>query len=167
VSVTNDTRVCVPLNEKTLGDLTAATLKAADAADFVELRVDGLLPQELTGASAKLENLINSISRQVILTFRSSEEGGYRPLTKTQRRAFWHEYVKSNAALFDIEMDLVAELTNSQGNEQPDWSRVIRLLAMGTVTADAIDGALGRREQRSAPEALAGPWWSLVLSAAS
>jgi len=125
VSFTNDTRVCVPLNEETLGDLTAATLKAADAADFVELRVDGLLPQELTGASAKLENLINSISRQVILTFRSSEEGGYRPLTKTQRRAFWHEYVKSNAALFDIEMDLVAELTNSQGNEQPDWSRVI------------------------------------------
>jgi len=125
LSFINDTRLCVPLNEKTLSELTAATIKAADTADLIELRVDGLLPQELPQFSAKLENLINGISRPVILTFRSSEEGGYRPLTKTQRREFWYEYVKSNAALFDIEMDLVAELTNSEGNDQPDWSRVI------------------------------------------
>jgi len=125
LSLNNDTRLCVPLNEKTLSELSAATMKVADTADFVELRVDGLLPHELTGSSAKLRNLINSISRPVILTFRSSEEGGYRLLTRTQRRAFWHEYVKSNAAMFDIELDLVAELTNSERNDQPDWSRVI------------------------------------------
>jgi 3-dehydroquinate dehydratase/shikimate dehydrogenase len=125
LSFNNETRICVPLNEDTLSGLTAATVRAADNADLIELRLDGLQPQELRDVSTKLKNLINSISRPVILTLRSSEEGGYRPLTKTQRQTFWQEYVESNAALFDIELDLVTELTNSDGDDQPDWSRVI------------------------------------------
>ena len=123
MSSDNQTRICIPLNEKTYRALTASARKATAIADMIELRVDGLESVELD--SPTLEGLIATIPRPVILTFRATEEGGYRLLTKSERRAFWLNNFDSHAAFFDIETDLVDELISLDANTQPDWSRVI------------------------------------------
>ena len=124
MSFSHDIRICVPLNEKTLSALAAATVKAAGIADLIELRADGLEPEQLDDP-AQLQALIKRSSQPIVLTFRATEEGGYRSLTRAQRRAFWDEHLQTDTPLFDIEFDLVAELTTRDGSVQPDWSRVI------------------------------------------
>ena len=124
MSSKNNSCICVPLNETSLRALRSAAAKATTVADLIELRADGLDAEQLDDP-AQLKNLVDIISRPVILTFRSSEEGGYRSLTRAQRRSFWQEHLRTNAALFDVELDLVTELTTLDGNEQPDWSHVI------------------------------------------
>ena len=124
MSSNNNTRICVPLNERTLSELRSSAAKATTVADLIELRADGLDSEQLDHPS-QLRNLVDTISRPVILTFRSSEEGGYRSLTKAQRKSFWQEHLRTNAALFDVELDLVKELTTLDGDDQPDWSCVI------------------------------------------
>ena len=118
-------RICVPLNEKTLSGLTVSTAKAAEVADLIEFRLDGLERGELEGSISRLSDLIAKTQRPVILTLRSDKEGGYRSFTLDQRIAFWDQLFDLNAAFFDIEGELVAEFTNRDENDQPDWSRVI------------------------------------------
>jgi len=114
-------RVCVPLNERTLSTLASACVAASDVADIIELRLDGLEPGELS--PSKINHLINSLPRPVILTLRPSEQGGYRSLTIQERITNWRDLFNTDAAFFDIESDLVSELVTHE--DQPDWSRVI------------------------------------------
>src|SRR5215510_11891139 len=85
----NDTRICVPVKEKTFPAFVAEAKKAASCADIVELRLDALERRELEQDPNKLTNLIHSLARPVILTFRPAEQGGYRNLSKTDRFTFW------------------------------------------------------------------------------
>jgi 3-dehydroquinate dehydratase / shikimate dehydrogenase len=117
------TRICVPLSEKSLNNLTSAVRAATSVADLIELRLDGLEANELS--PTKINDLVNAISKPVVLTFRPTEQGGGRSLTIHDRLSFWETAFKTNAAFFDIESDLVAELVLREPDFQPDWSRVI------------------------------------------
>lgn len=112
-------RVCVPVCAKSLTELEEACARARQYADIVELRLDCL---DSVSDIKKLPP-----SGPMILTFRPSEQGGYRELTRAQREAFWSRdwTFPANSAfdrvadlLVDIEYDLVS--TSSL-----DLSRVI------------------------------------------
>lgn len=112
-------RVCVPVCAKSLVELEEAYARARQYADIVELRLDCL------DSVAEFKKL--PLPGPMILTFRPSEQGGYRELTRAQREAFWRSNwsFAANSAfdrdadlLFDIEYDLVS--TSSL-----DLSRVI------------------------------------------
>ena len=109
------TRVCVPVCEKNLSAFKSACERATEWADIVEFRLDCLEPQHVSAAVSEL----SSVSRPVILTFRPSEQGGYRDLTREECLAFWQiNAPRGDAVWWDVEGDLVHALS-------PDWSRTI------------------------------------------
>jgi len=119
----HEIRICVPLNEKSFSALTAAAKSASHVADIIEFRLDGLAPNELS--DTKVNDLVRATHKPVILTYRPREQGGYRSLTIQDRMSFWQRNFKSDAAFFDIELDLVHNLVDLDPENQPDWSRVI------------------------------------------
>jgi 3-dehydroquinate dehydratase/shikimate dehydrogenase len=106
------TRVCVPVCAKSFAEMEEACARARAVGDIVELRLDCL--QDL---DFEIEDFVNKLSHPIILTFRPSEQGGYKKLTRPEREAFWARNLKPDL-LLDIEADLV--LTRSF-----DWPRVI------------------------------------------
>ena len=108
------TRVCVPVCEKNLSAFKSACERAAEWADLIELRLDCLDPQDLSNSVSEL-----SSSRPLILTFRPSEQGGYRNLTRAQRETFWKSQApRGDEIWWDVEADLAQDVS-------PDWSRTI------------------------------------------
>lgn len=100
--------------EKDLDALRQTCERAVEWADFIELRLDCL--EEIPN---NLSDLIQHLARPVILTFRPSEQGGHRKLTRAERQRFWSTIAPHDATVWwDIESDLVNDL-------EPDWSRVI------------------------------------------
>ena len=114
-------RICVPLRAETFGELERAIASAAQVADIIEIRLDALREQELPVAQQHLDKLILQSKVPVIVTFRPSEQGGYRELSIAERRQFWNVAGRTQNALFDIEKDLCA----SEPPLDIDWSRVI------------------------------------------
>jgi 3-dehydroquinate dehydratase / shikimate dehydrogenase len=88
-------------------------LGAIECADLIELRLDCLerIPENLT-------EILQNISVPVILTYRPSEQGGHRHLTREDRIEFWKTAPRGSEIWWDIEGDLVPKIS-------PDWSRVI------------------------------------------
>ncbi len=100
----------MPVCEKELSALRNACERATKWADMVELRLDCL--------EENAESLTD-ISRPVILTFRPSEQGGYRSLTREERLAFWKtQALPGDGVWWDVEADIANELS-------ADWSRTI------------------------------------------
>ena len=113
-STSKKTRVCVPVCEKDLAALRTGCELAIEWADLIELRLDCLkdLPEDLA-------DVLNDISRPVILTFRPTEQGGHRDLTRAERKDFWTSLAPQvESPWWDVEGDLVHELSL-------DWSRII------------------------------------------
>ena len=111
----NRTRVCVPVCEKNLSAFKSACERATEWGDVVEFRLDCLESQDLSAAVSHL----SSVSRPVILTFRPSEQGGYRDLTREARAYFWKtQTARGDTVWWDVEGDLVQDLS-------PDWSHTI------------------------------------------
>jgi 3-dehydroquinate dehydratase/shikimate dehydrogenase len=95
-----------------------ACARASAVGDIVELRLDCV---ENGDPAAELELLIRKQSRPLILTYRPSEQGGHRVLSRSQREAFWKgDWSPLRTALADIESDLVVGESGSF-----EWSRVI------------------------------------------
>ena len=107
------TRICVPVCEKDFSALRNACKRASEWADIVELRLDCLDED-----TASISQLLSSLSRPVILTFRPSEQGGHRNLTREERLAFWNTQAPGDGVWWDLESDITNELS-------PDWSRTI------------------------------------------
>ena len=107
------TRICVPVCEKDFSALRNACKRASEWADIVELRLDCLDEDP-----ASISQLLSSLSRPVILTFRPSEQGGHRNLTREERLAFWKTQAPGDGVWWDLESDITNELS-------PDWSRTI------------------------------------------
>lgn len=96
--------------EKDLDALKQACERAIEWADLIELRLDCL---------DAIPELIPQLAHPVILTFRSSEQGGPRKLTRAERQRFWSSIApQTEIVWWDIEGDLVHDLA-------PEWSRVI------------------------------------------
>lgn len=105
-------RVCVPVCAKTFAEMQEACARASPIGDIIELRLDCL--QDL---DVEIETFASELSRPTIITFRPSEQGGYRNLTRREREAFWASVLKADL-LCDIEADLVVESSF-------DWPHVI------------------------------------------
>ena len=110
------TRICIPVCEKDLSAFESASERAAEAADFVELRLDCL--DSVNATPEDITQLLKTIPRPVILTFRPSEQGGHRDLTREERLSFWNIPPRGDAVWWDVEGDLVQSLS-------PEWARVI------------------------------------------
>jgi len=102
-------KICVPVCQT---DLSA--LRAIEWADLIELRLDCLEsePENLT-------EVLQNVSGPVILTYRPSEQGGHRSLSREERVRFWnHTAPRGECIWWDVEGELAHELS-------PDWSHVI------------------------------------------
>ena len=107
-------KICVPVCERDLDALGNACERAAEWADLIELRLDCLESEP-----ENLSELLRNVSGPVILTFRPSEQGGHRNLSRDERKRFWTTTAPRDEDIWwDVEGDLVHELS-------PDWSRVI------------------------------------------
>lgn len=109
-------RVCVPVCAKSFAEFAEKCERAGEWADIIELRLDCVEESVF-----EIESLRSKLSCPVILTFRPSEQGGYRKLTRAEREAFWAGNLKPDF-LSDIEADLVSELSASSS---VDWSHII------------------------------------------
>lgn len=105
-------RICVPVCAKTFAEMEEACARASAVGDIIELRLDCLPDLDF-----EIETFVNKVFWPLILTFRPSEQGGYRVIGRPEREAFWTRDLKADC-LLDIEADLV--LTSSF-----DWPRVI------------------------------------------
>lgn len=99
--------------EKDFDALRNACERAVEWADLIELRLDCL-----DSTPERVSELLLGLERPVILTFRPSEQGGYRDLTREERERFWKTAPRGDAIWWDVEGELVQELS-------PDWPRVI------------------------------------------
>ena len=101
----------MPVCEKDLDTLRSTCERAVEWADFIELRLDCLdsTPEDVT-------ELLQGLTRPVILTFRPSEQGGHRDLSREERETFWKSAPRGETVWWDVEGDL---------DLSPDWSRVI------------------------------------------
>lgn len=93
-------RVCVPVCAKSIAALEQACQRASEFGDIVELRLDCL---ESDDFAAPLDELLARLSFPLIVTYRPSEQGGYRSLDFSKRQAFWNTDFKT---LCDVEGDL-------------------------------------------------------------
>jgi 3-dehydroquinate dehydratase/shikimate dehydrogenase len=109
----NRIRVCVPVCEKNLSAFKSACERAIESGDVVEFRLDCLEAQDVSAAVSQLSN----VPCPVILTFRPSQQGGYRYLTNEERQAFWNtQAARGDAVWWDVESDV---------DLSPDWSHTI------------------------------------------
>jgi len=99
------TRICVAVCEKNVAALESAAVRASEWADIIELRLDCL--DNVEG----FERVLDRVSRPVILTFRPSEQGGYRELDHDARASFWK--TAPHTDWWDIESDLAVERDSS------------------------------------------------------
>ena len=118
--------ICVPITETNAEAFLATTGEAEQVADAIELRLDYLPAGALPQFIAELRARIAHISKPLILTFRSGEQGGKRNLSLQDRHDFWRSLPPEiiNAISFaDFELDLV----ESFSGEQPPipWSKII------------------------------------------
>ena len=127
-------RICVPVCETNAHDLADAFARAVEVADIVELRLDCLDEKELELAKPTIAAALSTKSRQVIVTFRPSEQGGHRTLTLQERLSFTEEFSSAKSQLadyMDIEADLVTLLSGGVNREgltagnSIDWNSVI------------------------------------------
>ena len=120
----NPLLICIPVCVESAEELNAALNSAAAIGDLVEVRLDCLKPGEFESAVSRLSYYLTSLGKDSIVTFRPAEEGGVKDYSKNTRKCFWLDQVPSAASLFDVELDLVEEITSSS-NVDLDWARVI------------------------------------------
>lgn len=122
---TNSAKICVPVCVSRVSELAPAIARAAIVADIIELRLDCLLEGEFESAKSILGSLIEQAGAPIILTMRSSEQGGRASLSLDQRSQFWVSVGSlAENCLKDFELDLVQGYQRRPG-ERVDWSKII------------------------------------------
>lgn len=98
----NNGLICVSLAAKTARELIDGIRRAKDVADIVELRFDALSRREIDTFLAEMPR----IPLPVVFTFRPSEQGGCRPLTREDRLQFWRRALERHPSFVDLEPDI-------------------------------------------------------------
>ena len=99
-------RICIPICEMTLESAREKIIRASTQADFIELRLDGLLPDELERVG-ELQSLLDELKLSVIVTLRPAGQGGTRKLDFATRNRSWFSWPETAYVLRDMELDLV------------------------------------------------------------
>lgn len=123
--------ICVSVCAHAAGELAALVERAAKIADTIELRLDCLSSDELSGLQSDLQTLLPSPARPLILTLRPAEQGGLREIDNLSRVIFWTQFFSeefATDACADIELDLALffqEREREGTAVRLDWQRVI------------------------------------------
>jgi len=122
----NQVCICVPVCSGAAAALAGDLAHAANTgADAIEIRLDCLPQSELDQHWPVIKAALQGVDRPIIVTLRSTEEGGRREMEFSERERFWTLQGHSlKPALFDIELDMVQHLVQ---NPPPswDWEQVI------------------------------------------
>src|SRR5205814_10196612 len=122
---TNAAKICVPVCVERANELAPAIARAAEVADIIELRLDCLLVAELDSVKGISGSLIGKAEAPIILTRRSSEQGGRVSQSLDQRSQFWaSQGATTEKCLKDFELDVVQQYAG-RADERMDWSKVI------------------------------------------
>jgi 3-dehydroquinate dehydratase / shikimate dehydrogenase len=102
-------KICVPVCVGA-SDLREAAARAISLSDMIELRLDCL---DQSGREMVLRELevLRGRARTVILTLRAAEQGGKADLSREERISFWSSVAQIPGVLFDIEHDLLPNLS--------------------------------------------------------
>jgi 3-dehydroquinate dehydratase/shikimate dehydrogenase len=121
----NRVRICVPVCVESARQLELEMTKAANAGDLIEIRFDCLESSELEQALKQVAELVDDVSRPLVITFRPAEQGGKRALDLSSRIAFW-SHAPRFGEFFDIELDLALAITSAEPDKgSVDWQKVI------------------------------------------
>jgi 3-dehydroquinate dehydratase/shikimate dehydrogenase len=114
-------RICVPICQPNLTAMEVAARVAESSADLIELRLDCLGPSDDEEFARHINQLVRGLALPVIITFRPTEEGGYRDLSDETRTNFWKsQSVHTEATWWDVEAAFLDRLPFL-----PDWSRIV------------------------------------------
>jgi 3-dehydroquinate dehydratase/shikimate dehydrogenase len=105
-------KICVPVCVRRADELADNVKRAQEVADLVELRIDCVEPTEIDATLKEVASLQNTASVPFILTLRSAEQGGGRPIAAAERVEFWlHKsqfgVPKSFPDFADVELELL------------------------------------------------------------
>ena len=100
----NNGKICVSVCAETADIFIDKIKQAAKYADVIELRFDCVNENELDAVVTHIAGL--AVSKPLLATFRSPEQGGNRQLTVEQRKDFWKNLPPSFRAA-DLEENLV------------------------------------------------------------
>jgi 3-dehydroquinate dehydratase/shikimate dehydrogenase len=103
-----------------VAELEEACKRAGQWTDVIELRLDCL-----ADLNFEIEAFVDKLSRPIILTLRSKEQGGYRDVGRPEREAFWAGIGAPRETLCDIEEDLVLQASIDSAKSLFHWARVI------------------------------------------
>jgi 3-dehydroquinate dehydratase/shikimate dehydrogenase len=85
----NKAKICVPVCVRRAEELADNVRRVQEVADIAELRIDYVEPAEVETALNEAVALHKTASLPFILTFRSAEQGGARPIAAADRVEFW------------------------------------------------------------------------------
>lgn len=101
----------MPVCAETVDEFVADIKRAAEFADVIELRFDSLLKGELVILDKEISNAVLSriyeqnYGKEILTTFRTKEQGGYREISEEEREHFWDMGYDSGGA--DCEEDAI------------------------------------------------------------
>jgi 3-dehydroquinate dehydratase/shikimate dehydrogenase len=117
----NNGKICVPVTGATADEMIENIRRAAVFADVIELRIDSLDSNEI---QPLLENLKHRQTRgPFLVTFRPKEQGGYRELTRFERREFWSG-IGDGFWGVDLEQDIVGDFNTTTIRSYHDFGDV-------------------------------------------
>src|SRR2546428_1994591 len=125
---TNEVKICVPVCVSRASGIAAAMKRAAEVGELIELRLDYLQQNELDSALGLLPEYLNRTDDSIILTLRSSDQGGQASIDNEARRSFWRSFGNLPSDCFaDLELDLVNDFARENSDRKPavDWRQVI------------------------------------------
>jgi 3-dehydroquinate dehydratase / shikimate dehydrogenase len=126
----NPIRICTVVCEPRAADLKTVIGFAAIGADVIELRLDCLVDTSVAQLQELCVGLLPHVSKPLIVTLRSPEEGGQLQIDRAGRLAFWRSSIAllmaEREAFVDIEYDLLNELSAEDDfARNVIWQRVI------------------------------------------
>jgi len=117
----SNAQICVPVCVQRASDLRETIIRASEAGDLIELRLDCLAGDERNAVLRELSSMMDA-SRTLILTMRPKAEGGMTDISFEERTRFWSSPERfPPGAMIDVELDLVSE----SGIRSFDPSRII------------------------------------------
>ena len=109
--------ICVSICEDTLASTREALVRASQVTNFVELRLDCLLPDEFAKVD-ELQPLLDDLELNLIVTLRPAGQGGSRELDFAARSRSFFGWPQSPQTWRDMELDLVRRLEGTLSDGQ-------------------------------------------------
>lgn len=122
----NPATICVPVRVERASEIAEAIALSTSVADIIEVRLDYVADSEWDQVRRELPAHLLKASVQVVLTMRSSDQGGHAPDDYEVRARFWSSLGDlPNNCLIDLELDLATVLMARAESLPLNWGRII------------------------------------------